>query len=354
MTLNFRRQRSFDHLLAYADEVTGASTFEKAEKKQTKSKRSTPDPWLKKPLWAVSDFTGDEELTPDSTRSLHRHLSLFDLISIGVSATVGSGVFVLCGLIAKEYAGPATFISWLIAGISACFSGLCYAELSGKFAVAGSSYNYVVSQILPFYVSCFSRIFVKEVSTSCSKFSFSFHQFVTMGELPAVIAGACLTLEYVFSASAVARSWGDKVVAYVLHITSDSDLSPWMQFLLDPGYNINPSAFAVSAVSVILLLIGVKESQQVTNFFTIFKVCLVLFMCFAALAFVQPENFRPLFPIQFGGIVGIMRGSTSSFFGMIGYDEVCCMVRHYSMYKLRSLVYISPNLNLSLCREAKR
>ncbi len=345
MTLNFRRQRSFDHLLAYADEVTDASTFEKKagnKKQDTKSKRSTPDPWLKKPLWAVSDFTGDEELTSDSTRSLHRHLSLFDLISIGVSATIGSGVFVLCGLIAKEYAGPATFISWLIAGISACFSGLCYAELSGKFAVAGSSYNYVVSQSHSFFIlhnSFFVLLILISchffVIISCSKNFYSpvFHlQFVTMGELPAVIAGACLTLEYVFSASAVARSWGDKVVAYVLHITSDSEISPWMQFLLDPGYNINPSAFVVSAVSVILLLTGVKESQQVTNFFTIFKVCLVLFMCFTALAFVQPENFRPLFPIQFGGIVGIMRGSTSSFFGMIGYDEVCCMVSHYTYY----------------------
>ena len=43
---------------------------------------------------------------------LHRHLSLFDLVCVGVGATVGSGVFVLIGLIAHTSAGPAVFISW--------------------------------------------------------------------------------------------------------------------------------------------------------------------------------------------------------------------------------------------------
>jgi len=146
-----------------------------------------------------------------------------------------------------------------------------------------------------------------------------------MGELPAVIAGACLTLEYVFSASAVARSWGDKVVLYVQSISDERELSPWILTILDPGYNINPAAFVVSALCVLLLLDGVKESQKVTNFFTGFKVILVLFMCFAALSLFQPENFQPLFPAKFGGFVGVMRGTTSSFFGFIGYDEICCM-----------------------------
>ncbi len=244
-------------------------------------------------MWALADevvpINGHDE---SQVQSLQRHLTLFDLISIGVSATIGSGVFVLCGLIAHSYAGPATFISWTIAGLSACASGLCYAELSGKFASAGSSYSYV---------------------------------YASMGELPAVVAGGCLTLEYVFSASAVARSWGDKVVAYVQSLSDagagddgHGQFPSWVFTILDPGYNINPAAFVVSAASVILLLNGVRESQQVTNFFTIFKVLLVSFMCLAALWLIQPENFTPMFPAQFGGIKGVIRGTTSSFFGFIG------------------------------------
>jgi len=193
---------------------------------------------------------------------------------------------VLCGLIAHDYAGPATFISWGIAGLSACASGLCYAELSGKFSVAGSSYSYV---------------------------------YISMGELPAVIASACLTLEYIFSASAVARSWGDKVVAYVqhIHVNIGNGGDSWMMTILEPGYNINPAAFAVSAASVLLLLDGVKESQKITNFFTMFKVILVLFMCMMALLLFQPENFEPMIPVKFG-FTGVMRGSVSTFFGYIG------------------------------------
>jgi len=108
---------------------------------------------------------------------LHRHLGLFDLVCIGVGATVGSGVFVLIGLIAHTCAGPAVFLSWTIAGIAALASGLCYAELGGRFPEAGSSYVYAKQ---------------------------------TMGELASVVAAACLTLEYTGSASAVARSWGIK------------------------------------------------------------------------------------------------------------------------------------------------
>ena len=58
-----------------------------------------------------------------------RHLTLFDLVCVGVGATVGSGVFVLIGLIARTSAGPAVFVSWAIAGVAAAISGLCYAEL---------------------------------------------------------------------------------------------------------------------------------------------------------------------------------------------------------------------------------
>ena len=93
-----------------------------------------------------SDFSKDRNAVITSTK-LHRHLGVFDLVAIGVGATIGSGIFVLCGLIAHEYAGPATFISWGLAGVCASASGLCYAELSGKISSSGSSYAYVVSAI---------------------------------------------------------------------------------------------------------------------------------------------------------------------------------------------------------------
>jgi APA family basic amino acid/polyamine antiporter len=232
-------------------------------------------------------------------------LTLFDLVCVGIGSTIGSGIFVLCGLIANQYAGPATFISWGIAGGAACLSGVCYAELAGKIPTAGSVYAY---------------------------------SYVSMGELPAVMAAACLTLEYVGSASAVARSWGDKVVEYVYQeflmdingeIPSDpsEQTGTWwwiMKHVLNPGYGINPMAFIVSTASVILLLQGVKESKAATNFFTTVNVALVTFMGVGGLVLLQRNNLLPLVPPQFGA-AGIFRGATSSFFGYIGYDEICCI-----------------------------
>lgn len=74
----------------------------------------------------------------DHNHELHRHLTLFDLVCVGVGATIGSGVFVLVGLIAHTQAGPAVSISWLIAGVAACASGICYAELGSRFPSDGS------------------------------------------------------------------------------------------------------------------------------------------------------------------------------------------------------------------------
>ena len=252
-----------------------------------------------------TDNLNDSVSVSTSVRSstIERYLSLFDLISIGVGGTIGSGIFVLNGFIAHNYAGPATSICWFISGLAACLSGVCYAELACRMPAAGSSYVYVYS---------------------------------SMGELPAVIVAGCLTLEYVVSAAAVARSWGDKVISWILmHFQSsqsddamnsiDDEETEFILKILSPGYNFNPLSMLIATVAVILLLNGVKESKNVTNFFTMTKVAVVVFMAVVGLILMQPqENLKPFLPPEFG-IAGIFRGATSSFFGYIGFDEICCM-----------------------------
>jgi hypothetical protein len=110
--------------------------------------------------------------SPPPSRSPPRHLTLFDLVSIGVGGTIGSGIFVINGLIAHSHAGPATFLSWIVSGAAAMLSGCCYAELSGRIPAVGSSYAYA---------------------------------FVALGELPAFVTAGLLTLEFLLSGSAVAR-----------------------------------------------------------------------------------------------------------------------------------------------------
>ncbi len=212
-------------------------------------------------------------------QQLHRHLTLWDLLGIGVGGTVGSGIFVLTGQIAAQYAGTWTWCSFALSGLAATCSGVCFAELSCRIPAAGSSYAYA---------------------------------YVCFGQLASVIAAACLTLEYGIAGSAVARSWGDKVL---LVLSGDGpNGSSWM----------NVPALLISALSTLLLVKGVKESKAATNFITTMKMLLVVFMIAGGfwLSTTRTHNNSHQSSIP---TAGILRGATSSFFGYLGYDEVCCV-----------------------------
>ena len=103
------------------------------------------------PILRVVDDDDDTTITTrnlgtkrqrERTTTLQRHLSLFDLVAVGIGATVGSGVFALTGFIAHALSGPAVSCSWLLAGLAACLSGSCYAELGGRYPSVGSTYVY--------------------------------------------------------------------------------------------------------------------------------------------------------------------------------------------------------------------
>jgi len=214
------------------------------------------------------------EIDTGSETALERHLSLIDLLAIGVGGTIGSGLFVLAGLVAHEYAGPSSVVSWAISGCAALLSGCCYAELSARIPLSGGAYAYA---------------------------------FVAMGELPAVLTAACLSLEYLAAASAVARSWGDKVVEWLTEMLGDGHAA--VNFLGSSSASFSPLAFLISSGTVVLLLNGVKESKKATNFFTTLKVSLVVFMVLLGFLHVQPSNWVPFVPPQFG-YSGILRGAT--------------------------------------------
>ncbi len=230
-------------------------------------------PWTRKPLTQVV-----QESQTSCDDDTQRHLSLWDLVSIGVGGTIGSGIFVLAGLIAHNYSGPSTCLSFLLSGIAALCSGVAYAEWAGRLPAAGSTYVFTL---------------------------------VSLGEWPAVLAGACLTLEYGVSGAAVARSWGDKLMEWMEWDTSSSSSSFW-----------NPWAGVISLLSVLLLSVGVQESKAVTNFFTLLKIGLVIFMMVGGFSLWDASYLRPFAPM---GISGTLRGATSSFFAFLGYDEVCCL-----------------------------
>ena len=227
----------------------------------------------------------DEELQTSSV-GLTRQLGLFDLLMIGIGGTVGTGVFALAGLIAHEDAGPAVILSWAVAALGCTLNGFAYMELSSLVPSSGSVYAY------------------------------SYH---ALGEVFAVVAAWCLTLEYGVSGAAVARSWGTKVVYWIQDISGDQHAAEWM----DKEYYSLTAAF-LQALCVGLLLCGLSLGKHLVNAMTVIKIVLIVFMTTAAFTAFDSENLTPFVPPQFRA-GGVLTGGTAAFFGFIGFDEVCCM-----------------------------
>src|SRR5271165_3306482 len=127
------------------------------------------------PLFATKPIkTILAEAAGGGEHSLKRALGPINLITLGIGAIIGAGIFVLTGTAAAQFAGPAIVISYIIAGIGCVFAGLCYAEFASMLPIAGSAYTY---------------------------------GYATMGELVAWIIGWALVLEYAFGAATVAVGW---------------------------------------------------------------------------------------------------------------------------------------------------
>src|SRR5258705_10578544 len=118
---------------------------------------------------------------------LRRALGPFELMSIGIGAIIGAGIFVLTGHAAAQHAGPAIVLSFILSGVACAFAGLCYAEMAAMIPVAGSAYTYA---------------------------------YATLGEFFAWIIGWDLILEYAMGASTVSSGWSNHLIEllYIFHI----------------------------------------------------------------------------------------------------------------------------------------
>src|SRR5690242_8541997 len=132
-------------------------------------------------LWATKSISVlRAEADQAGEHSLTRALGPLNLVTLGIGAIIGAGIFVLTGQAAALYAGPAVPISMILVGIACAFAGLCYAEMASAVPVAGSAYTY---------------------------------SYATMGELVAWIIGWDLVLEYAMGAATVAVGWSGHFVS---------------------------------------------------------------------------------------------------------------------------------------------
>lgn len=272
-----------------------------------------------KPMSMLSQEAGEE-----GEHTLKRSLGAMNLITLGIGAIIGAGIFVLTGQAAAKHAGPAVSLSFVLAGITCAFAGLCYAEFASIIPIAGSAYTY---------------------------------GYATLGELVAWIIGWDLVLEYAFGAATVASGWSGYFVSLLqqMHIFIPPALTTttgnvlvqyrgaWMDVMsLPPGVSdaglphvtglFNLVAMLVVLVITTILVIGIKESANLNSAIVVVKLAIVGIFLVLGIGFLikHPElaraNWHPFIPPSDGhgqfGLNGIATGAASIFFAYIGFDAV--------------------------------
>jgi APA family basic amino acid/polyamine antiporter len=265
-----------------------------------------------------------QEAGEQGEHTLKRSLGAVNLVTLGIGAVIGAGIFVLTGQAAALYAGPAVALSFVLAGLTCAFAGLCYAEFASIIPIAGSAYTY---------------------------------GYATLGEFVAWIIGWDLVLEYAFGASTVASGWSgyfnSLMQQFGIHIPPQLTASTGTQLVLyqnqwgpvmslPPGVSdaglphvtaaFNLIAMAIVMVITVILVIGIKESANFNSVIVFIKLSVVgIFLVVGGYYLIRhPEvarlNWHPFVPPKDAngnfGWGGISKGASRIFFAYIGFDAV--------------------------------
>jgi basic amino acid/polyamine antiporter, APA family len=245
--------------------------------------------------------------------ALVKNLKLWDLISLGIAAVIGAGIFSTIGKAAFE-GGPGIVFLFIITAITCGFTAMCYAEFAARVPVAGSAYTY---------------------------------SYVTFGELVAWIIGWALILEYAIGNIVVAVSWSsyfnnllegihihlpkwmitDSYTAKTLFDTAvskgqNTEGSAWATAPMLGDWHIifNLPAFIIVILVTWLVYVGIQESKKMANFMVALKLIVLFVVIVVGFFYVKPaENWSPFMPKGWPGVLG---GVSAVFYAYIGFDAI--------------------------------
>lgn len=236
------------------------------------------------PMLARKSLARLRKEADSSTGTLKKTLGPIELIALGIGCIIGTGIFVLTGVVAAQHAGPGIMLSFILAGLACGFAALCYAEFASMIPIAGSAYTYA---------------------------------YATLGEIFAWIIGWDLILEYTVAAGAVAIGWS----GYLVNILGSLGINLPPALVQGPasGGIVNLPAMGIVLFMTWVLVVGVKESARFNNLMVVVKLAVILLFIALGVRHVDPANWSPLMPF---GWSGVLTGASLVFFAYIGFDAV--------------------------------
>ncbi|KFW12108.1 Cationic amino acid transporter 4, partial [Eurypyga helias] len=223
--------------------------------------------------------------------SFNRCLSTIDLTLLGIGGMVGSGLYVLTGTVAKEIAGPAVIVSFIIAGFASLLAALCYAEFGARVPKTGSAYMFT---------------------------------YVSVGEIWAFLIGWNVLLEYMIGGAAVARAWSgylDSIFNHKIKNFTETHVGTWQVPFL--AHYPDFLAAAILLIATAFISFGAKVSSWLNHVFSAISMGVILFILVMGFILAQPKNWSA----QEGGFApkglsGIMAGTATCFYAFVGFDVI--------------------------------
>ncbi|XP_033899562.3 cationic amino acid transporter 4-like [Acipenser ruthenus] len=223
--------------------------------------------------------------------SLKRCLTTVDLTLLGIGGMVGSGLYVLTGTVAKETAGPAVVISFLLAGLASLLAAFCYAEFGARVPKTGSAYMFT---------------------------------YISVGEIWAFLIGWNVILEYMIGGAAVARAWSgylDSIFNHTIKNFTETHIVSWnVPFI---AHYPDLLAAGILLVATVFVSFGARVSSWLNHVFSAVSMVVILFILIFGFVLAKPVNWS----MQEGGFApygmsGILAGTATCFYAFVGFDVI--------------------------------
>ncbi|XP_010764073.1 probable cationic amino acid transporter [Notothenia coriiceps] len=246
-----------------------------------------------KPMGSMAHGSDDlTELGEGSGIGLAKVLTTVDLVSLGVGSCVGTGMYVVAGLVAKAMAGPGVILSFIIAAMASILSGVCYAEFGVRVPkTTGSAYTY---------------------------------SYVTVGEFVAFFIGWNLILEYLIGTAAGASALSSMFDSLANHTISNYMITHLGTLRgLGKGEDTYPDLLAlfIALLVTVVIALGVRNSVGFNNVLNVVNLVVWVFMIIAGLFFLSAQNWESGNFLPYGWS-GVMQGAATCFYAFIGFDII--------------------------------